>query len=78
MTLGDYLVDKYGQFFFTLFSNDDNKIYGSGRRVENASEGITIQLKETVEAASELNCYICIIMDAQLNSENGRFHSAIY
>ena len=77
MRLKDYLVDKYG-LFLDLRSNDDNKIHGSGRRIENASEGITIQLKKKSETAGELNCYTYIIMDAQLNMENGRFHSAIY
>ena len=38
------LVDKYG-LFLDLRSNDDNKVHGSGRRIENASEGITIQLE---------------------------------
>ena len=72
MTREDHFVDKYG-LFLDLRCNDDNNIHGSGRRVENASEGITIQLAKKAEAASELNCYIYIIMDAQLNSENGRF-----
>ena len=53
-------------------------IHGSGRRVQNVSEGITIQLEKAAEAAGELNYYIYIIMDAQLNIESGRFHSAIY
>ena len=78
MRLEDYLVDKYG-LFLDMRSNDDNQVHGSGRRIENASEGITLQLeKKKAEAAGELNCYIYIIMDAQLNIENGRFHSAIY
>ena len=76
MRLKDYLVDKYG-LFLDMRSNDDNTIYGSGRRVENASKGITIQL-EKAEAAGGLNCYIYVIMDAQLNIKNGRYHSAIY
>ena len=77
MKLEDYLNDNYG-LFLDMRSNDDNKIHGSGRRVENASEGITLQLEKEAQAAGELNCYIYIIMDAQLNIENGRFHSAIY
>ena len=77
MRLKDYFVDKYSLFLY-LRSNDDNKIHGSGRRIENASEGITIQLEKAVETAGELNCYIYIIMDPQLNIENGRFYSAIY
>ena len=78
MRLEDYLVDKYG-LFLDMRSKDDNKVYGSGRRIENASEGITLQLKKKAEeAAGGLNCYIYIIMNAQLNIENGRFYSAIY
>ena len=77
MRLKDYLVDKYG-LFLDMRSNDDNKIHGSGRRIENASEGITIQLLKAAETAGELTCYIYIIMDAQLHIENGRFHSAVY
>ena len=45
MRLKDYLADKYG-LFLDLRSNDDNKIHGSGRTVENVSEGITIQLEK--------------------------------
>ena len=45
MRLEDYLVDKYG-LILDLRSNNDNKIHGSGRRVENASEGINIQLEK--------------------------------
>ena len=67
MRLEDYLVDKYGLF-----------LYLRRRRIENASEGITIQLEKAVETAGDLNCFIYIIMHAQLNIENGRFHSAIY
>ena len=44
MRLKDYLVDKYG-LFLGLRSNDDNKIHGSGRRVENASEGLPFSSK---------------------------------
>ena len=77
MRLEDYLVDKYG-LFLDMRSNDDNKVHRSRRRIENASKGITLQLDKKAEAAGGLYCYIYIIMDAQLNIENGRFHSAIY
>ena len=63
MKLEDYLNDKYG-LFLDMRSNNDNKIHGSGRRVENASEGITLQLEKRAEAAGELNCFVYIIMDA--------------
>ena len=73
----DYLTTNYG-LWLDMRSNDDNKSHGSGRRVENGSEGITIQLEKTGEVAGALNCYIYVVMDAQLNIEDGRFKSAIY
>ena len=49
-----------------------------GRRMENAAEGITLQTEKEPESAGVLNAYIYLIMDAQLNIQNGAFVSAIY
>jgi len=46
--------------------------------VENASEGITLQLDKTAQAAGAINCYIYLLMDAQLNIGDGRFKDVIY
>ena len=70
VNLAGYLTSKYA-LWLDLRTTDDNKLHGSGRRVENASEGITIQITKKAEAAGALNTYLYIIMDAQLNIENG-------
>ena len=57
---------------------DENTLHGTGRRTENALEGITLQIEKKVELAENLNAYIYLIMDAQLNIQNGAFVSAIY
>ena len=57
---------------------DKNALHGTSRRIENASEGITLQIKKKAELAGELNTYFYLIMDAQLNIQNGTFVSAIY
>ena len=49
-----------------------------GRRIENASEGITLQIEKKAETAGTLNTYIYLIMDAQLNIQSGAYVSAIY
>ena len=49
-----------------------------GRRIENASEGITLQIEKEPQLAGSLNAYTYLIMDAQLNIQNGAFASAIY
>ena len=77
VSLGEFLTSKHC-LWLDLRMNDDNQLHGSGRRVENASEGITIQITKTAETAGTLNIYLYVIMDAQLNIEDGRFVSALY
>ena len=77
VSLGQYLTSKYA-LWLDLRTTDDDQLHGSGRRVENASEGLTIQITKEAEAAGALNIYLYVMMDAQLNIENGRFVSALY
>ena len=49
-----------------------------GRNIENASEGITLQIEKKAEMAVALNAYMYLIMDAQLNIQNGAYVSAVY
>jgi len=46
--------------------------------VENASEGITLQLDKTAQPAGAINCYIYLLMDAQLNISDGRLKSVMF
>ena len=47
----------------------------TGRRIENPSEGITLQIKKKAELAGSLSAYIYLIKDAQLNNKYGSMHS---
>ena len=40
--------------------------------------GITLHIKKTVEMAGVLKAYIYLIMDAQLNIQNGALISAVH
>ena len=73
----DYLTDKYA-LWFDFRTIDENELHGTGRRIENASEGITLQIEKKTESAGALNAYIYLIMDAQLNIQNGAYVSAVY
>ena len=76
-SLGEYLTDKYALWLdFRMI--DENKLHGTGRRIENGSEGITLQIKKKAEIPGALNAYIYLIMDAQLNIQSGAYVSAIY
>ena len=57
---------------------DENSLHGMGRRIENALDGITLQIEKSTESAGNLDAYIYLIMDAQLNIQNGTFVSALY
>ena len=77
LSLGEYLVNKYALWLdFRMI--DENELHGTGRHRENASEGITLQIVKKEESAGALNAYIYLIMDAQLNIQNGAYVSAVY
>ena len=66
LSLGEYLTDRYALWLdFRMI--DENELHRKGRRIENASEGITLQIEEKEESVGALNAYIYLIMDAQLN-----------
>ena len=47
-------------------------------RTGSAGRGITLQIEKKAETAGELKAYIYLIMDAQLNIQNGVFVSALH
>ena len=45
LSLGEYLVNKYALWLdFRMI--DEKELHGMGRRIENASEGITLQIEK--------------------------------
>ena len=77
LSLGGNLTDRYALWLdFRMI--DENELHGTGRRIENTSEGITLQIEKKAESAGALNAYIYLIMDAQLNIQNGTYVSAVY
>ena len=77
LNVGEYLTDKYA-LWLDFRTIDENTSHRMGRRIENASEGIILQIEKNAESAGNLNAYIYIIMDAQLNIQNGAFVPVIY
>ena len=77
LSVGEYLVNKYALWLdFRMI--DENKLHKTGRKIENASEGITLQIEKKAELAGALSAYIYLIMDVQLNIQNGAYISAVY
>ena len=75
--LSEYLTSKYA-LWLDLRSSDDDQLHGTGRRIENASEGVTIQITKQAEGAGALDIYLFLVMDAQINLEDGRLASILY
>ena len=76
-TLEKYLTKRFA-LWLDLRTTDDNSLHGSGRRIENASEGITIQITKEAGANVPINVYLFVIQDAQINFEDGRFKEVNY
>ena len=77
LSLGEYLVNKYA-FWLDFRTIDENELHGTGRCIENASESIILKIEKNAESAGALNAYIYLIMDAQLNIQNGAYVSVVY
>ena len=61
-----YLTKRFA-LWLDLRSTDDNTLHGGGTMIENASEGIMIQIENEQGPDENLNIYLLIIQDAQIN-----------
>ena len=77
LSLRKYLVNKYA-LWLDFRTIDESELHGTGKRIENALEAITLQIEKIEESAGALNAYIYLIMDAQLNIQSGAYISAVY
>ena len=77
LSLGEYLVNKY-PLWLDFRMIDETFLHRTGRRIGNASERIILQIEKKAESAGVLNAYIYLIMDAQLNIQNGEYVSTVY
>ena len=77
LSVGEYLVNKYA-LWLNFRMIDENELHGMGRQIGNTSGGINIQVEKKAESAGALKAYIYLIMDAQLNIQNGTYISAVY
>ena len=72
-----YYTDKYA-LWLDFGTIDDNRLHGSGRQLENTSEGIRLQITKEAGADSKLSCYLYIFQDAQINISDAQFLNVVY
>ena len=77
VNIASYYTDKYA-LWLDFRTIDDNRLHGLGRRLENTSEGIRLQITKESESAGELSCYLYIFQDAQINISDAQFLNVVY
>ena len=77
VNIASYYTDKYA-LWLDFRTIDDNRLHGSGRRLENTSEGIRLQITQKAESAGKLSCYLYIFQDAQINISDSQFLNVVY
>ena len=75
--LDEYLTRKYA-LWLDLRTTEDNQLHGSGRAIENVSDGITIEINKVAGANKPVKVYVFVVIDAQLNIEETRLKDTVY
>ena len=77
VNIASYYTNKYA-LWLDFRTIDDNRLHGSGRRLENTSEGIRLQITKEAGALAKLSCYLYIFQDAQINISDAQFLNVVY
>ena len=77
VNIASYYSDKYA-LWLDFRTIDDNRLHGSGRRLENTSEGIRLQITKESGSAGKLSCYLYTFQDAQINISDSQFLNVVY
>ena len=77
VNIASYYTDKYA-LWLDFRTIDDNRLHGSGRRLENTSEGIRLQITKEAGDAGKLSCYLYIFQDAQINISDAQILNVVY
>lgn len=78
---GSFTQNQYA-LILDFRSTEDNTLHGSGRKIADGQQGITLQINKSATAtgsnAGALNCYIYMLMDAKLFIADGIFKENIW
>ena len=77
VNIASYYTNKYA-LWLDFRTIDNNRLQGSGRRLENTSEGIRLQITKEAGASAKLSCYLYIFQDAQINISDAQFLNVVY
>ena len=77
VNIASYYTNKYA-LWLDFRTIDDNRLYASGRCLENTSEGIRLQITKKAESTGKLSCYLYIFQNAQINISDAQFLNVVY
>ena len=77
VNIASYYTDKYA-LWLDFRTINDNRLHGSGRRLENTSEGIRLQITKESRSVGKLSCYLYTFQDAQINISDAQFLNVVY
>ena len=74
VSLGEFLTNKYA-LCIDLRPSVDSTLHGNGANLQNTSEGVTLEIHRVASGTGQMGLHVFLFQDAQLNIENGRYHS---
>ena len=77
VNIASYYTDKYA-LWLDFRTIDDNRLHSLGRRLENTSEGIRLQITKKAGSAGRLSCYLYLFQGAQINISDAQFLNVVY
>ena len=77
VNITSYYPDKYA-LWLDFRTIDHNTLHGSGRRLENTSEGIRLQITKEAESAGKLSYYLYLFQDAEINISDAQCLNVVY
>ena len=77
VNIASFYTDKYA-LWLDFRTIDNNRLHGLGRRLENTSEGIRLQITNEAGADSKLSCSLYIFQDTQINISDAQFLNVVY
>ena len=78
VSMGEFLTEKYALCLDLRPSVDETR-HGNGIELRNTTEGLTIEIHRVATSGTEkLHLHMFLLQDAQLNIEDGRYHSVAF
>ena len=72
-----YAKNKFG-LLIDLRSMESQKMYGSGTRIVNSTDGIQLEIERDGKGSGQVNCHVYIISDSQFNILDKQLESVQY